>query len=616
MTVTEKVLAENDSASENHASLSEKAENKDVMIEVSDSTASHTDSNSDDNSINESAGVYNAEIYSKYYSHPFKRFMIFFSLFLIAFAYGLDNSVRSTYQTLATSSYKQHSLMSTVTCIKKVISAAAQIWFARSADMFGRTTILLISIVLYVVGTVIESQAYDVGRYAGGAIIFALGHSGIVMVSELYVADFSNLNWRVTAAAAQVLPNVITTWISGNITGGIGDRWSWGIGMWAFIFPISCIPLLCCIVHMKYLALKNNEKLKTAFKKPRNLSWYQFCVEVFFWKMDIVGLVLLVAIFGLILIPFTLAGGLSNKWKAAKIIVPEVLGWVVAIPLFTVWEWKYSRYPLTPWNIVKDRGIWAPLIISLFQEFAYYMQGTYMITVLYVAVNQSKSTTARIQKMFSFVGVITGFCFGFVVAKIRRTKEFIVFGIGVWFIAFGLLERYTGGLEARTGIIAALCILGFGNGFIKFPARASIQASAYSHEMMGIATSLFLSIASIGSAFGSAVAGSIWANVLPQQIEKRITNNSTLVDYAYDSPTKFIKTYTWNTTERQKVVAAYKVVERLLNIVGLCLLVPMLVASIFLRNRRLESVVSFDKYDEAVEGEENIVVDAKKDVKP
>ena len=29
-----------------------------------------------------------------------------------------------------------------------------------------------------------------------------------------------------------------------------------------------------------------------------------------------------------------------------------------------------------------------------------------------------------------------------------------------------------------------------------------------------------------------------------------------------------------------------------------CLLVPMLVASIFLRNRRLEDVVSFDKLDE------------------
>ncbi|SMN21709.1 similar to Saccharomyces cerevisiae YEL065W SIT1 Ferrioxamine B transporter, member of the ARN family of transporters that specifically recognize siderophore-iron chelates [Maudiozyma saulgeensis] len=575
----------------------EKIESKGSVSTYSNSIHSGFDSSENETPALEKAGVHNAEIYCKYYSHPFKRVLIFFSLFLIAFAYGLDNSVRSTYQTLATSSYSQHSLLSTVTCIKKVVSAAAQIWFARSADMFGRTTILLISIVLYVVGTIIESQAYDVSRYAAGAIIFAIGHSGIVMVSELYVADFSNLNWRVTAAAAQVLPNVITTWISGNITGSIDERWSWGIGMWAFIFPLSCIPLLICIMHMKYLAKKNNEDIWIAFRKPKNMSWSEFCIDIFFWKLDIVGLVLLVAIFGMILIPFTLAGGVNEKWKSASIIVPEVLGWVLAIPLYAIWELKFSRYPITPWNVVKDRGIWAPLVISLFQEFAYYMQSTYMITVLYVAVNQTKAATARINKLFSFVGVLTAFIFGFVVAKIRRTKEIIVFGIGVWFIGFGLLEKYTGGLEARVGIIAAICVLGFGNGFIKFPVRASIQASAYTHEMMGVATSLFLSVASIGSAFGSAVAGSIWSNILPGEINKRITTNSTLAAYAYSSPTKFIKQYTWETTERQGVVQAYKYVEKILNIVALCLLVPMLIASIFLRNRRLEDAISFDKYD-------------------
>lgn len=578
-------------------SADEKIEYKENTSAYSHSINSGYDSNNKESVKIENAGVHNAEIYSKYYSQPFKRILIFFSLFLIAFAYGLDNSVRSTYQTLATSSYSKHSLLSTVTCIKKVVSAAAQIWFARSADMFGRTTILIISILFYIVGTIIESQAFDVSRFAAGAIIYAIGHSGIVMVSELYVADFSNLNWRVTAAAAQVLPNVITTWISGNITGSIDERWSWGIGMWAFIFPVSCIPLLGCIIHMKYLAKKNNEDIWVTFKKPHNKTWAEFCVDIFFWKLDIVGLVLLVAIFGMILVPFTLAGGVNDKWKSASIIVPEVLGWVLALPLYILWEFKYSKYPLTPWNTIKDRGIWAPLVISLFQEFAYYMQSTYMITLLYVAVNQTKSATARINKLFSFVGVLTAFFFGFIVAKIRRTKEIIVFGISVWFIAFGLLEKYRGGLDAKAGIIAAICILGFGNGFIKFPARASIQASAYTHEMMGVATSLFLSVASIGSAFGSAVAGSIWSNILPGEIEKRITTNATLAAYAYDSPTKFIKSYKWGTTERQRVVEAYEVVERILIIVGLCLLVPMLCASIFLRNRRLEDVVSFDKYD-------------------
>ncbi|EDO15090.1 hypothetical protein Kpol_416p5 [Vanderwaltozyma polyspora DSM 70294] len=556
----------------------------------SDHISSHSDAESD------KFGVHNVEIYAKYYSTPVKRFLIFFSLFTIAYAYGLDNSVRGTYQTLATSSYNQHSLLSTVSCIKAVISAAAQIWFARSADMFGRTTILMISIVFYVVGTVVESQAVDVSKFAAGACLYAVGHSAIVLFSEVYVADFSNLNWRVTAAAAPLLPNVINTWISGDITAAIDENWKWGIGMWAFIFPLSCIPMGACILHMKYLAKKNKDDLKVAFKKPEHYTWSQYLVDVFFWKLDLVGLLLLVAIFGMILIPFTLAGGEEKVWSTARIIVPEVLGWAFALPLFLVWEIKFARYPLTPKDALKNRGIVSALVLVLFLQFAYQMQSTYLYTVLLVAVDESKKSATRINKLFSFVSVITGFLSGFVVAKVRRTKEFIFFGIGVWFISFGLMIRYTGGLDSHVGIIVARCILGFGNGFLKFPARASIQASAYSHEMMAVMTSLFLAVSSIGSAFGDAVAGSIWTNVLPGKISEGITNE-TLADYAYGSPTKFILKYKWDTPERQAVVEAYKVIGRLLNIVGICLLVPLLISAFFLKNRRLEDVVSFDKFD-------------------
>lgn len=572
------------------------AEVKEVSLETSSIASAHF----------EHVGVYNAEIHAKYYSTKFRRILIFFSLFCMAFAFGLDHAVRTTFQTLATSSYQQHSLLSTVTCINKVIQAAAQIWYARAADMFGRPTILVLSVLFYSMGSVIESQAYDVTRFAAGSCIFALGHSGIILTAELYVADFSNLNWRVTAAAAQTLPNVITTWISGNVQAGVGDDWSWGIGMWAFIMPLACVPLTTCILHMKYLAWKNGDPIKSVFQKPDHQSWFEYLIDLFFWRLDIVGLILLVAIFGLILVPLTVAGGLNNKWKTANILVPEILGWILAIPLYLIWEWKISRYPLTPWPVIKDRGIWSPMLISMFQQFAYSMQDTYFVTVLLVAVNQSKTSTTRIRKLFSFTGVLTGFTLGFVVAKVRRTKEFIGFGIAIWFLAFGLMEHFRVGLSAKNGIIAAMVMLGFGNGFILFPGRASIQASAYTHQMMAVATSLYLAVSNLGTAFGSAVSGTIWSNVLPHEIEKRITNNSTLVDFAYDSPTKFIKKYDWNSKERQAVVAAYDIVQRLLIIVALCLLVPLVIAALFLRNRRLESALAFDKVDETSENSSDL----------
>ncbi|EDO15091.1 hypothetical protein Kpol_416p6 [Vanderwaltozyma polyspora DSM 70294] len=546
--------------------------------------------------LEESAGVYNSEVYAKYYSSPTRRSIVFLCLFFICYAYGLDNKLRSPYQTLATSSYKQHSLLSTVNAIKSVISAAGQIWFARASDLFGRGTILIVAVMFYVVGTIVESQAVDVSKFAAGACLFQLGYDGVVMMVQILVSDFSNLNWRVTAVAFPVLPNVINTWVSGDIASAVDENWKWGIGMWAFIFPLSCIPFGILLLHMKYLARKNNDTLKSSFDKPEDITWKQYLTEIFLWKLDFIGLLLAVAFFGLVLVPFTLAGGLNKKWKTARIIVPEVLGWVVAFPAFLTWEIKFAKYPLTPWKTVKDRGVFSALIIAIFLQTAFYMQKTYMYTILLVAVNQTKKSATRINSLFTFVTALSGTLLGLVIVKVRRTKEFIFFGIAVWFLSFGLLERYTGGTNAYAGIIAALCLLGFGNGFIKYPTKASMQASALTHEMMAIITSLFMAISTIGTSVGSSVAGAIWTNVLPDKIEKGL-NNSTLANFAYNSPTKFILQYNWESPERQIVVNAYKHVEKILIIVGLCFLVPLLGGAFLLRNQRLEDAVALDKVE-------------------
>lgn len=55
------------------------------------------------------------------------RFSIFFGLFLVAYAYGLDGSVRGVYQPYATSDFKTHSTLATIGVLRSVISAAAQV---------------------------------------------------------------------------------------------------------------------------------------------------------------------------------------------------------------------------------------------------------------------------------------------------------------------------------------------------------------------------------------------------------------------------------------------------------------------------------------------------------
>ena len=54
---------------------------------------------------------------------------------------------------------------------------------------------------------------------------------------------------------------------------------------------------------MKYLAKIHEGDIKPCFNKPKNMIWYQFTIDSFFWKLNFIGLVLIVTVLALILIP-------------------------------------------------------------------------------------------------------------------------------------------------------------------------------------------------------------------------------------------------------------------------------------------------------------------------
>ena len=66
------------------------------------------------------------------------RICLFLGVFLLAYCYTLDGTLRYADQPAATDSYKSHSLLTTVNVLRGVIAAAAQPTAAKIADVFGR----------------------------------------------------------------------------------------------------------------------------------------------------------------------------------------------------------------------------------------------------------------------------------------------------------------------------------------------------------------------------------------------------------------------------------------------------------------------------------------------
>ncbi|KAK5078656.1 ferrioxamine B transporter [Lithohypha guttulata] len=520
------------------------------------------------------------------------RVWIFFGVFIIAFAYALDGSTRYTYQSYATSGFGLHSLLATINTVRTVIAAAAQPTAAKIADVFGRFELVMVSVIFYVLGTIIEAGSSGLSAFCAGAVFYQIGYTCIILLVEVIVADLTSMRTRVFYSYIPATPFIIITWVSGNVTSSVlgVTTWRWGI--------VCALPLLSALWYTGFKARRAGAL--DSYKSPfQQLGFSRLCVELFH-KLDVVGILLIIILFGFILTPLTLAGS-GQGWRSAHVIAPLVIG-VLAIPAFVLWELKGARYPLVPFYLLKDRGVWAALGIACFLNFPWYMQGDYLYTVLVVSFDFSIATATRILSFYSFFSVISGLIVSGLIWWTRRLKPFIVAGTCLFMVAFGLLIHFRGGTNgsSQSGIIGAQVLLGLAGGMFPYPAQASIQA-ATKHEHVAIVTGLYLATYSIGSALGSAVSGAIWTQGLYARLESDLAfqSNSTLASAVYASPLTVVPfNYPVGTPERTAIIGSYQHMQRILCIVGICLCVPLIVFAVLLRNPKLSDQQSQPEAEE------------------
>ncbi|WRT68181.1 uncharacterized protein IL334_005156 [Kwoniella shivajii] len=521
------------------------------------------------------------------------RWVLLISVFLVAYSYGLDGTVRYTYQAIALSELGTSSQISTVTVVRSIVAAAAQPAYAKISDYFGRTSILFISVLLYALGTVVQATADNLSAFSGGAMLYQFGYTGVQLLVEVLIADVTSLRSRLFFSYIPAMPFLINAWVSGDIASAVIETttWGWGIGMWAIIFPIMAIPLFYSLIDAEIRA-KRLGLLQEIPSPVRTLAQPSLWTEIF-WQVDIVGLVLLAATFALILLPFTLAGGTGNIWKAAHIIAPLVIGFVVALPAFVIWETKIAKHPAIPFRLFKHRTILAPIVIAMLLNTAWYTQGDYLYYTLTLAFDRDVTSATRVQNIYSFCSVVVGIALGLVIRYVRRLKWFIVSGTLLFVLAFGLLIRFRGGYSVSdfAGLVAAEVVLGIAGGLFPYPTQVMIQ-SAVQHERTAIVTSLYLASYSIGSALGNTIAAAIWNNSLPKHLytamgRYNVTDAATLAAAVFADPVGFIAEYSPGTSEREAASDAYREVQRYLTITGISISSLLVIASLCLDNPRL-----------------------------
>ncbi|KAJ4238387.1 ferrioxamine B transporter [Fusarium falciforme] len=284
-----------------------------------------------------------------------------------------------------------------------------------------------------------------------------------------------------------------------------------------------------------------------------------------FQKLDVVGVFLLTATLSLTLIPLTLAGGESKKWQTAGIITPLVLG-LLMIPVFAVWE-RTTAHPMMPKYLLREWGVWAALCVAIFMSFSWCTQSDFLYTVLTVGFDFNIADSTRIASVYSFCAIVGGLSLGLIIKKVRRLKPFIIGGISLWLIAYGLLFHYRGGTDtsAKAGVIAGQVLLGLTGGFFSYPNVAAAQALS-KNEDIAVITSIMLTMNNVGVALGNAVSGAIWTQTLYNRLQRDLAPNFELAQQVYAAPLYVVPEYPVGTPERTAIIESYRYVQRLLMI--------------------------------------------------
>ncbi|KAI5270528.1 MFS general substrate transporter [Aureobasidium subglaciale] len=230
-------------------------------------------------------------------------------------------------------------------------------------------------------------------------------------------------------------------------------------------------------------------------------GWYGTFTH-YFVEFDIVGVFLLVAGFVLFLLPFSLATSVAGQWKSASIISMLVIGFVI-LCLFPVWERFGASKPFLPWIRLKDRTVFGSVlcISSLYAAF-------YCWNLYYYTFNQ----------------VVLGL----------NTRDATYMG-----------EIYTGGTLVPCHQVAAL--------------------AAGTHADFATTLALLYLASSVGGAIGDSIAGGIWTNVYPGELNKRLpadvatsvyTSYLNALEYPPGSPTRDAIGVAFGIAQRDMCIAA------------------------------------------------------------
>ncbi|KAI9572565.1 MFS general substrate transporter [Boletus coccyginus] len=428
------------------------------------------------------------------------------SIALASYIYSLDASTTSAYLTFATSSFGEHSLLGSIAVAQSLIVAVGKPVIAKVADVSSRGRAYAGVLSFYVLGYTVIASAPGVSTMAGGIILYAIGYTGLQILTQIIIADITTLAWRGLVVSLVSAPFLVNAFIGPNISTAVIEHlgWRWGYGMFAILVPVSLSPLIITLLWAEYKTKKlglveTTEPLSDDSQDVASNDAVLRRLQRTAAQLDLVGLILLGAAVSLILLPLTLSQTAEDQWKNASVISMLVIG-VVFLFIFAYWDLRIATQPVIAPRFLKNRSVILASLIGFFDFMSFYLTFTYLYS--FVSLIDATYFMQTQTVALTLFGILAGVS----MHLMHRYKYLLIFGLVVRLAGVAMMIHSRGANGSDVELVFTQILQGFGGGLAAVSSQVGAQA-AVPHADVAIIIALVLLFTEIGGAVGNACGG-------------------------------------------------------------------------------------------------------------
>jgi len=424
---------------------------------------------------------------------PQTKWIVLAGVLMGLFLAALDQTIVATALPAIIADLRGIDLLAWVSTGYLVASTTTVPVYGKLSDIYGRRSIVLAGIVIFLLGSALSGLAATMQQLIAFRILQGIGAAALTSSAFTVIADLfvpaQRPRYQGLFGGVFALASVVGPYLGGVLTDQLSWRWVFYVNV-----PVGIVAVAFIVAKMP--------RLHSGL--PATVDW--------------AGTALLIAS----VVPLLLALTLDKEqypWSSPA-VVGLLLVAAVATALLLVVESRVPS-PVIALDLFRNRTFAvvsaASTLVGASFFAAVFFLSIFMVNVVGVSATAAGTTLIPL----TFAVVIGAFTSSMIVQRLGRYRRIVLGGFAVATVGFGLLA--TLGPDATRGDVTwRMIVLGLGLGPAMPLLNLAVQ-NAVPHEKVGMATAARQFFLQIGSAVGTAAFGVVLSTVLTAEFTHRAT---------------------------------------------------------------------------------------------